>query len=210
MKKPRVKIIDKGFKRLAETMRVLDEQKKRVAAVGILASTGSKPKRSTEREVAKEKERRARVKASLNAIKGRTDVDEERNWLKSSLKPKTRLTVLEVATYHEFGLGVPQRSFIRGYADKHRRDSIEFAKKRVANIIKNADVEGAQQLLDVLGLRARGGMQVFIANRGEGTYPALAPATVARRKANSDVPLFDTGQLRSSIAYAVRSKRGGE
>ena len=40
------------------------------------------------------------------------------------------LTVGDVATFHEFGLGVPERSFVRNYVDRSRRYLAELAARR--------------------------------------------------------------------------------
>lgn len=109
------------------------------------------------------------------------------------------LTVAQVAEFHEFGLGVPQRSFLRAWADA------EVAKidRVMGKLVRRTLTSGLTraQALEQLGLWAVGQVQGFIS--GGRVEPALSERTVKAK--GSSVPLIDTGQLRSSITYEVRS-----
>jgi hypothetical protein len=107
------------------------------------------------------------------------------------------LTLIEVAVFNEFGLGVPERSFIRGYVDEKENETKELVRKLAERILAGKMTK--DQALDLLGLKVQGGMQKRIA---DGIEPANAPSTIARK--GSSTPLIDTGQLRSSITYKVR------
>lgn len=93
---------------------------------------------------------------------------------------------------HEFGLGVPQRSFLRGYVNEHRQDINEATLR----LLKSRGP--STETLEVIGQWIVGQIQKRIANR---IAPPLSPVTI--RVKGSDVPLIDTGQLRAGISYKV-------
>lgn len=105
-------------------------------------------------------------------------------------------TIGEIATYHEFGLGVPRRSFLAGWVD-------ESQDKIVKVIVRGGQALASRkltmpQLLEQTGAWAVGSVQERMANN---IPPPLAPETIARK--GSSVALIDTGQLRSSISYQI-------
>lgn len=106
------------------------------------------------------------------------------------------LTVSDVATINEFGLGVPQRSFIRGYVDERRKDVLALL-GRMATAVAAGKIT-AQVGYEALGLKIAANIQERIS---AGIEPANAPATIARK--GSSKPLINTGQLRSAIAPRV-------
>jgi hypothetical protein len=106
------------------------------------------------------------------------------------------VTVLDVATFHEFGLGVPERSFLRGWFD----ENIERAREALVRLMRSV-VEGKrtkEQALELFGVWLVGEIQKRMA---ENIPPPLAPETIARK--GSDVALIDTGSLRSSVTYKI-------
>jgi len=105
------------------------------------------------------------------------------------------LTVADVATFHEFGLGVPPRSFIADYVDEDESSIKVRIEKIPPAVVKGADLT---QQLDRLGLWLTGQMKLRIR---AGIEPPLSPATIRRK--GSSKPLIDTGQLWSSITHEV-------
>lgn len=101
-----------------------------------------------------------------------------------------------IATVHEFGLGVPRRSWLRDWFDGSRARAqsamVTLLQKNPTNV---------ERAFEQLGLWAVGQIQQRIARR---IPPPNSDATIARK--GSDVPLIDTGQLRSSITYQVVKK----
>lgn len=110
-----------------------------------------------------------------------------------------KASIQEIATIHEFGLGVPQRSFIGAWADENEAKN-QARIKKLALAVKNGKIT-EEQALDQFGLLAVGEIQQRIA---DGIPPENAPSTVARK--GSSTPLIDTGSLRSSIRHKVESK----
>jgi hypothetical protein len=112
---------------------------------------------------------------------------------------KGTLTVARVGTFHEFGLGVPRRSFIRDWYDPN----VERIRARAARVseLVIAGTSSAEKGGNLLGAWAQGEIQQRIS---DGIGPALAAATIKRKK--SDKQLIDTGQLRSSITFKVEFK----
>ena len=107
------------------------------------------------------------------------------------------LSVADVATIHEFGLGDnPERSFVRAYADEHA-DEVK-AKER--ELIKGA-IKGnrtADDVLELLGLWIVSKMQERVRS---GISPPNDPVTIAAK--GSSTPLINFGQLVSSITHEV-------
>ena len=104
-------------------------------------------------------------------------------------------TVIDVATKHEFGIGVPKRSFITDWADESEEEAKRRLRKAAERIAEQGNLE---QELNRFGLWAQGEIQMRISRRID---PPISQATVDRK--GSDVPLIDTGQLRSSVTYDV-------
>jgi hypothetical protein len=98
-----------------------------------------------------------------------------------------------IATIHEFGLGVPERSFIRGWADGHEADNIALLRGCAQRVLKGLDPDTA---LNQAGAVMAGGIQAFISS---GIAPPLSPHT----RSGVGTPLIDTGALRSSISWRV-------
>lgn len=113
------------------------------------------------------------------------------------------LTLLEVAAIHEFGLGVPRRSFIADWADENRENHYRQLLKMAKAIVKGK-VASLDQAFERLGNLYVGEVQKRIA---QGIEPPLAQSTIDRK--GSSKPLIDTGQLRSSIRYRIGKPGGG-
>lgn len=107
-------------------------------------------------------------------------------------------TVAQLAEWHEFGVGVPQRSFLRAWADAETAKIEQVIRGLTKRIIEGKLTR--EQALEQFGAWAAGQVQAFI-SAGR-VVPPLHPTTVARK--GSSTPLIDTGQLRQSITYEVR------
>jgi hypothetical protein len=107
-------------------------------------------------------------------------------------------TVADVATRNEFGLGVPERSFIRGWYDENleqnRRDFRVLQRQVLRGEITQAQSFGR------LGSKFVGDIQKRIVAHID---PPNAASTVKAK--GSSTPLVDTGQLKSSITFQVKS-----
>lgn len=105
------------------------------------------------------------------------------------------LTTAMVASFHEFGLGVPRRSWLRDYVD----ENLPLLQARLRNIAERVE-RGANldSELERFGLQLVGEIQERISNRID---PPLAEETIRRK--GSSTPLINTGQLRASITHLV-------
>ncbi len=105
---------------------------------------------------------------------------------------KARISVAELAAIHEFGLGVPERSFLRGWLAEKGANVGEA-------LVRLTKRHGPGPIaLELWGQWAAGSIQQRIAKQ---IPPPLAKVTIDRK--GSSIPLIDTGQLRSSITYRV-------
>jgi len=111
------------------------------------------------------------------------------------------LTVIEVGARHEFGDGVPSRSFLRT-PFKVRAEEIRAAIDRQAmNVIEGGPVD---QALGMIGVKAANISKGAFTSRGYGQWEDLDPATKTS-KGSSQV-LVDTGTLRGSITWVIKDE----
>ncbi len=107
------------------------------------------------------------------------------------------LTNAEVGTFHEFGLGVPQRSFIRAYFDENEALIVAKLEQAAQRVLDGADDKLEAQRFAVW-LESQ--VKEFILNRN--VEPELSDATKKRRGENA-VPLVDSSQMLGSIRGKV-------
>jgi hypothetical protein len=109
------------------------------------------------------------------------------------------LTVSQIATEHEFGLGVPERSFIRAWFDAQKNQIDQDLSKMMRQVIQGRyDLDRG---LNILGVKYVGEIQQKIP---AGIPPPNSDRTIARK--GSSTPLIDTGQLRSAITYLIKQR----
>ncbi len=101
------------------------------------------------------------------------------------------MSIGDIAEANEFGIGVPARPFVSGWADE-ARDAVTRMRDESAAAL--AAKSSPAQRLDGLAQVFAGEMQARIS---AGIDPPNAPATIAKK--GSSTPLVDTGILRSSI-----------
>ncbi len=115
---------------------------------------------------------------------------------RSQVEESAGITVADVATWAEYGLGQPQRSWLRDWVDGHQAQ----INARLTTELRHVH-EGKQtrdQALARLGVWIAGELQKNIAN---GIAPANAQSTIDRK--GSSVPLIDKGQFRQAITSRV-------
>jgi hypothetical protein len=157
--------------------------------------TLKKAKRSLSRQ-----EKKAKIVRSISAKqpdpRGKKQKKQAAASSRTAKEPSSRnLTVLDVATWNEFGAGnVPQRSFLRAYFDENGPKNSKLALSLMQTCVTGKRTPG--QVLNLLGVKFVGEIQRRMA---AGIPPPNAPSTIRRK--GSSKPLIDTGQLRSSIAY---------
>lgn len=107
-------------------------------------------------------------------------------------------SLLEVAIIHEFGAGhVPARSFIRATVDE-KKTEIQALQVAVAKRVLTGELT-RDQALGQIGAKVAAWVQQRIR---DGIAPPLAASTLKRKK-NKSTPLILTGQLRSSVTWAL-------
>lgn len=106
---------------------------------------------------------------------------------------KSGLTIADIANIQEFGLGVPERSFIRAWVDSHGAQI--SAKAAEVFPLAMAGKLTWQQAGDQIALWAGAEIQKYISDGS--VTPPNAAATIAKK--GSSVPLIDQGVLRSAI-----------
>jgi hypothetical protein len=111
-------------------------------------------------------------------------------------KTEDGMTIVEIATINEFGLGVPQRSFLRAWFDENEPRAQEAMRRLLVSVVEGKRTK--EQALEVFGLWVQGEIQKRIS---EGIAPANAPSTIAKK--GSSTPLVDNGILKSAVSFRV-------
>jgi len=118
---------------------------------------------------------------------------------RSKKKAGASRTNVQIGTIHEFGSGkIPQRSFLRSTYDENLpkyKEYFERAYARATKAKKKVDVP-----LRLVGLKIASDVRRKI---DAGIPPPNAPSTVKRK--GSSKPLIDTGALKRSIGYEVKT-----
>lgn len=115
-------------------------------------------------------------------------------------KPHGATTVAEIGAAHEYGLGVPERSWLRGYLDENENMIAQDMVAAWSSVV--AMKRTAKNAAGMLGAKHSAGMKKRISDKG--VKPDISERT--KEKKGSDVPLLDTGVLRASISFKVESK----
>ena len=108
------------------------------------------------------------------------------------------VSIATVGAAHEFGLGVPRRSFIRVPMDKQKSTINKALKSGFESILKGGDTI---QNLNKIGLVAQNISQTSFKNQGFGTWSDITDET-KDHKGSSSI-LFDTGRLVQSVKFWV-------
>lgn len=117
-----------------------------------------------------------------------------------SVHTDSGLSIVELGEIHEFGLGVPQRSFVRKWAAENEASAQDVIGKELQLSLKDGNITTH---LERAALRLEADMK---ANISSGTaFEKLDDATIAQK--GSSTPLIDTGALRASLAGRVEGAR---
>jgi hypothetical protein len=107
------------------------------------------------------------------------------------------LTIAEIGEVHEFGLGVPRRSFIADWSDE-REEEHRAQIRKIARAVCSGKLPSWEMGLARLGVLYVAEIQKRIS---DGIEPPLAQVTIDRK--GSSTPLIDHGILRSSITFTI-------
>ena len=120
----------------------------------------------------------------------------------SQVEEGSALTVAEIAAIHEFGLGVPERSWLRAFVDENRDELTRLLAITAKQIAEGKDKD---QAMNRFGLHVVGLIKRRIV---AGIEPGLAESTKVEKmrvtggKAKN-TPLIRFGQFISAIAHEV-------
>lgn len=104
-----------------------------------------------------------------------------------------------LAQWAEFGIGQPQRSWLRAFVDERQAEIEAVVKAETREILAGRRTQA--QALRRLGVWLQGQIQARIA---AGIQPPNAEETIRRK--GSSTPLIDTGHLRASITHRVNER----
>jgi len=115
-------------------------------------------------------------------------------------KGAKNVTVADVASWAEFGIGQPQRSWLRGWIDSHEALINERIDMEAREVILGKQTSA--RALARIGVWLQGELQLNIANFPGNDFKPNEDSTIKRK--GSSTPLISTGQLRSSISHRVQ------
>jgi len=159
----------------------------------------------------------ARTLAALTQLQGSTvaiaapGVHEPRSVsrVRSGKKPRAysrlasfsrrRVYIADLIRWHEYGLGVPQRPFVRMTLQGKRAEIDRSIETAIQRVIGSKGKWGGERAHALVGRRVVSEMRRTLKNR---VPPPLSSATM--RDPDRDkraIPLVDTGQIRDSLTY---------
>ncbi len=109
----------------------------------------------------------------------------------------TELTIAQLLEIHELGLGVPERSILRAWAEQNEAAIQNDMRAAFRKMLLGKFTP--EQAAKILGVRWVGQIQEFV--RSGKVQPPLSQATIDKK--GSSQPLIDTGQLVSAITFLV-------
>ena len=112
---------------------------------------------------------------------------------------KGAVTVAQVAEWAEFGIGQPQRSWLRAWIDANENLIQDRIDTEMRQVLRGKSTP--ERALARVGVWLQGELQMNIANHPDNGFATNAPSTIARK--GSSTPLIDKGQLRASISHRV-------
>lgn len=115
------------------------------------------------------------------------------------------VTNAELASYHEFGRGVPERSFIRSTVDKEQSRIRQMQRRLARGVLQRKVTE--LRALEILGMQIASDIKGTIESN---IPPEIKESTKRRRKGGADVShvaLIDTGQMKNAVTFDVRASR---
>jgi len=197
--KAKIRDVDRGYKRLMKQLGVRARKARRSSSRAFKSTKGAirkAIKNATRKAVSGKNANVWRVSVGIHEEEGAAEHEIQIDGEAAPSGPPP--TVAEVASFNEFGLGVPQRSFIRAWADENEVENRENLRKIGQAVVKGKLAGGPKQGLERFGLHAVGSIQKRMA---DGVPPPNAPSTVDAK--GSSTPLIAAGQLRSSITFKV-------
>ena len=117
------------------------------------------------------------------------------------MRYKDGTPVAMVARAHEYGYGVPRRSFLRPVVFRNEKLWVEQLKTAFARAV--ADNQDTMPILDRFGRAVKGAIQREI---WEGHFTPLKPSTI-KAKGGRTKPLIDTHLMVNSIAVQTETKK---
>ena len=110
------------------------------------------------------------------------------------------LTVMEVGYKHEYGIGVPMRSWLREPIQLNQKKILKFTQIQFQKVIQ--DGMDSEKALARVGLYAEKFIGEAFETGGYGQWEALEESTKVAK--GSSAILVDKGTLKQSISSAVR------
>lgn len=107
------------------------------------------------------------------------------------------ITVAQVAEWAEYGIGQPQRSWLRAWVDANEDLINQRIDRETREVLSGKRTQ--EQAIKRIGVWLQGEIQLNIANFPDNGFEPNAESTIARK--GSSTPLIATGQLRSSITH---------
>lgn len=111
-------------------------------------------------------------------------------------------SLVDIAAYNEFGTSrIPARPFMKQSFENHE-DELQAACNEANKAISNGGT--AESALNKLGVTVKGIVQQEIVDGG---FAPNAERTIKQK--GSEQPLIDTGHMRQSVNYVVKTRNSG-
>lgn len=138
-------------------------------------------------------------------------IPQDENKRKEENEEVTNAELLFIHTNGSPVNNIPPRPVIEP-SIRNDSDRLNSMMKKAAELAFNGDEQGAVNQLKKTGMRAQNVSRAWFVNPGNG-WPPNSESTIRKKKKGKKEghelrPLIDTGQLRKSITYFVKTKGG--
>jgi len=108
-------------------------------------------------------------------------------------------SIVAIGAVHEFGIGVPMRSFLRVPIGEHQAEIANVAKLGAKKV-----VDGTGNIKGTLKAMGEAGVSISKESFSSNNWAPLKDPTRGRKNKDGDAtPLVDTGTLKRSITYQI-------
>lgn len=121
-------------------------------------------------------------------------------WRNEELHKKSKVDLVDIATKNEFGIGVPERPFIKQTIKDNKKNIIEKIKEIETNIVKK--IITGEKASQQVGLYVVGLIKKTIQN-SKSWARKNSDATIKLKK-GADTPLVHYGEMMAKVNYKVK------
>jgi len=118
-------------------------------------------------------------------------------WARSQEKNDNPPSIIDVAIWNNFGIGVPRREFMKEAAKEWQKQWAENLEK-----VQDGMVRGAMDVTKFLDVMGQAGASIISRTIRDWKTPPNSPFTIAMKGSNN--PLVDSGDMKNAPRHEIR------